>query len=108
MRVVISLVILSTKSWRDLNKLLSRESWKSGLPAKTQFRTDTKCLGLSLDLGAYGRDIGTNIVELLNAVVKTIPEGCMMRIGMTNPPYILEHLDGIAKILNHPRYLTPS
>jgi len=28
-----------------------------------------------------------------------------MRIGMTNPPYILEHLEGIAKILNHPRYL---
>ncbi|CBY38208.1 unnamed protein product, partial [Oikopleura dioica] len=57
----------------------------------------------SEDTGAYGRDIGTNIVELLNAVVKTIPEGCMMRIGMTNPPYILEHLEGIAKILNHPR-----
>jgi threonylcarbamoyladenosine tRNA methylthiotransferase CDKAL1 len=27
----------------------------------------------------------------------------MLRIGMTNPPYILEHLEEIAKILNHPR-----
>ena len=52
-------------------------------------------------LGAYGRDIGTNIVELLREVVAEIPDGCMMRIGMTNPPYILEHLDGIAEILNH-------
>ena len=27
----------------------------------------------------------------------------MMRLGMTNPPYILEHLDEMAKILSHPR-----
>ena len=27
----------------------------------------------------------------------------MMRIGMTNPPYILNHLHEIAKYLNHPR-----
>ena len=26
-----------------------------------------------------------------------------MRIGMTNPPYILNHLHEIAKYLNHPR-----
>ena len=53
-------------------------------------------------LGAYGRDIGTNIAELLREVVKEIPDGCMMRIGMTNPPYILEHLGDIGDILNHP------
>lgn len=27
----------------------------------------------------------------------------MLRLGMTNPPYILDHLDEIAKILAHPR-----
>ena len=27
----------------------------------------------------------------------------MLRIGMTNPPYILDHLPTIAKFLNHPR-----
>ena len=26
----------------------------------------------------------------------------MLRIGMTNPPYILEHLKEIAEILRHP------
>ncbi|XP_029599393.1 threonylcarbamoyladenosine tRNA methylthiotransferase [Salmo trutta] len=27
----------------------------------------------------------------------------MLRLGMTNPPYILEHLEEMSKILNHPR-----
>lgn len=27
----------------------------------------------------------------------------MLRVGMTNPPYILEHLEEMSKILNHPR-----
>lgn len=26
----------------------------------------------------------------------------MLRIGMTNPPYILEHLKEIAEVLSHP------
>lgn len=57
----------------------------------------------SEDTGAYGIDIGVTIVDLLWKLVEVIPEGCMMRIGMTNPPYILEHLEEVAKILNHPR-----
>ncbi|CAD6184486.1 unnamed protein product [Caenorhabditis auriculariae] len=57
----------------------------------------------SEDLGAWGRDIGHVLPDLLNELVKVIPEGCMMRLGMTNPPYILDHLEEIAKILNHPR-----
>ena len=36
-------------------------------------------------------------------IVTVIPEGCMMRIGLTNPPYILNHLEAIAGYLNHPR-----
>uniref|UniRef100_A0A7S1NLL5 Threonylcarbamoyladenosine tRNA methylthiotransferase n=1 Tax=Eutreptiella gymnastica TaxID=73025 RepID=A0A7S1NLL5_9EUGL len=56
----------------------------------------------SEDTGAYGRDIGTNIGELLKAVVTHIPDGVMLRLGMTNPPYMLEHLDVICDTLNHP------
>lgn len=57
----------------------------------------------SEDTGAYGRDIGTSLPELLWQLVEVVPEGCMMRVGMTNPPYILEHLEEMAKILQHPR-----
>lgn len=57
----------------------------------------------SEDLGAYGHDIGVTLPQLLWKLVEVIPEGCRMRLGMTNPPYILEHLEEIAKILNHPR-----
>ncbi|XP_057280376.1 threonylcarbamoyladenosine tRNA methylthiotransferase isoform X1 [Pezoporus wallicus] len=57
----------------------------------------------SEDTGAYGRDIGTDLPTLLWKLVEAIPEGAMLRLGMTNPPYILEHLEEMAKILNHPR-----
>ncbi|XP_057331761.1 threonylcarbamoyladenosine tRNA methylthiotransferase [Microplitis mediator] len=57
----------------------------------------------SEDTGAYGRDIGTNLPELLWKIIEIIPDDCMMRVGMTNPPYILEHLEEISRILNHPR-----
>lgn len=51
----------------------------------------------SEDTGAYGRDIGTSLPELLRQLVQVIPEGCMLRLGMTNPPYILEHLEVLMK-----------
>ncbi|CAL8337761.1 unnamed protein product, partial [Gadus morhua 'NCC'] len=57
----------------------------------------------SEDTGAYGRDIGTDLPSLLWRLVEEIPEGAMLRLGMTNPPYILEHLEEMAKVLNHPR-----
>ena len=47
----------------------------------------------SEDLGAYGHDIGVTLPQLLWQLVETIPEGARMRLGMTNPPYILEHLE---------------
>lgn len=47
----------------------------------------------SEDTGTYGRDIGSSLPELLWRLIDIIPDKCMMRIGMTNPPYILEHLD---------------
>lgn len=57
----------------------------------------------SEDTGAYGRDIGSSLPELLHQLVKVIPEGCRLRLGMTNPPYILDHLEEMAEILNHDR-----
>ncbi|KAG6422115.1 hypothetical protein SASPL_118678 [Salvia splendens] len=58
----------------------------------------------SEDTGAYGRDIGVNLPILLNALVAELPSdgSTMLRIGMTNPPYILEHLKEIAEVLRHP------
>ncbi|XP_071548928.1 threonylcarbamoyladenosine tRNA methylthiotransferase [Panulirus ornatus] len=47
----------------------------------------------SEDTGAYGRDIGVSLPELLWELVEVIPEGCRLRLGMTNPPYILDHLE---------------
>jgi len=57
----------------------------------------------SEDTGAYGRDIDTDLPTLLKEIVKNLPNHCMLRLGMTNPPFILEHLQAMADILNHPR-----
>ncbi|KAL2653651.1 hypothetical protein R1flu_021779 [Riccia fluitans] len=58
----------------------------------------------SEDTGAYGRDIGTDLPTLLRALAAELPEdrSTMLRIGMTNPPYILQHLEAIAEALRHP------
>ncbi|XP_073032304.1 uncharacterized protein [Primulina eburnea] len=58
----------------------------------------------SEDTGAYGRDIGVSLPILLNSLVSELPPdgSTMLRIGMTNPPYILEHLKEIAEVLRHP------
>ena len=58
----------------------------------------------SEDTGAWGLDIGMKVPDLLEHVVTLLPtdQSVMLRIGMTNPPYILEHLEAIAKTLNHP------
>ncbi|XP_033322220.1 threonylcarbamoyladenosine tRNA methylthiotransferase [Megalopta genalis] len=57
----------------------------------------------SEDTGTYGRDIGTSLPELLWKLVEVVPDGCMIRVGMTNPPYIMEHLEEMSKILSHPK-----
>ena len=57
----------------------------------------------SEDTGAYGRDIGSSMPELLSALLDRMPEGRMLRVGMTNPPYMLQHLEAIATLLNHPK-----
>lgn len=57
----------------------------------------------SEDTGAYGIDIGTDLPTLLCKLLQVVPDGVMLRVGMTNPPYILNHLDAIAEVLNHDR-----
>lgn len=57
----------------------------------------------SEDSGAYGRDIGTDLPSLLRQLAKVLRGDCMMRVGMTNPPYILEHLVSMSEVLRHPR-----
>ncbi|CAI5721273.1 unnamed protein product [Peronospora destructor] len=57
----------------------------------------------SEDTGAYGIDIGTDLPTLLRKLLEVVPDGIMLRVGMTNPPYILDHLDAIAEVLKHDR-----
>ncbi|KAH3744400.1 threonylcarbamoyladenosine tRNA methylthiotransferase [Pelomyxa schiedti] len=57
----------------------------------------------SEDTGAYGRDIGYSLSKLLSEIIPELPDHVMLRVGMTNPPYILEQVDQITAILNHPR-----
>ena len=58
----------------------------------------------SEDTGAYGLDIGSNVAELFKALVDVLPtdQSVMLRLGMTNPPYILAHLPAIAEAMRHP------
>lgn len=63
----------------------------------------------SEDLGAYGRDISVTLPQLLWQLVRVIPEQCMLRLGMTNPPYILDHMEVIHTHINtHPTLSPPS
>lgn len=57
----------------------------------------------SEDTGAYGLDIGTTAADLLREVAKAV-EGTtvMVRIGMSNPPYLLKQLGAFADIMRHP------
>ena len=59
----------------------------------------------SEDTGAYGRDLTPrcSLPELMTRMLDAMPDGTMLRVGMTNPPYILQHLEALAGILNHPR-----
>ncbi|MBR9703027.1 tRNA (N(6)-L-threonylcarbamoyladenosine(37)-C(2))-methylthiotransferase [Candidatus Woesearchaeota archaeon] len=54
----------------------------------------------SEDLGAYGRDINTNIVEIGKKVLDLEGE-FRVRLGMANPPLILDIVDGIIELLQH-------
>lgn len=53
----------------------------------------------SQDTGAYGLDIGTNIVELLKEIL-TIKEEFRLRLGMTNPEHLLPLLEELLQIFS--------
>jgi len=68
----------------------------------------------SEDTGAYGRDLvvkggegeggreATLLPRLLEGITDLLPANVMLRVGMTNPPFILDQLDAIAACLRHP------
>ncbi|KAK8797397.1 hypothetical protein WA158_004605 [Blastocystis sp. Blastoise] len=56
----------------------------------------------SEDTGAYGRDLGIKLQDLLKEIQNMNNHPCMYRIGMTNPPYILDSLPAIAEFLKQP------
>ncbi|MBS3106301.1 tRNA (N(6)-L-threonylcarbamoyladenosine(37)-C(2))-methylthiotransferase [Candidatus Woesearchaeota archaeon] len=56
----------------------------------------------SQDNGAYGRDIGTNMVELLRKIL-TIPREFRVRFGMGNPDHMKDLADGIIEVFSHPK-----
>jgi len=58
----------------------------------------------SEDTGAYGRDISTDLSTLLRHMLDEIPiDGTkMLRVGMTNPPFILDQLPHVVDALRHP------
>eukprot|EP01069_Polyplicarium_translucidae_P001911 Polyplicarium_translucidae@DN1851_c0_g1_i1.p1 len=60
------------------------------------------------DTGAYGLDIGTDIACLLPTLTdgldmlsRMLNVHVMMRMGMTNPPFILKHVDEVSRFLRH-------
>ncbi|CAN1797530.1 Threonylcarbamoyladenosine tRNA methylthiotransferase [Linum perenne] len=76
-------------------RLLTRKTLPALDLPKTVIAEGVKEIWLSSeDTGAYGRDIGVNLPTLLNGIVAELPPDAstMLRIGMTNPPFILEHL----------------
>ncbi|MBW2967948.1 tRNA (N(6)-L-threonylcarbamoyladenosine(37)-C(2))-methylthiotransferase [Candidatus Woesearchaeota archaeon] len=60
-----------------------------------KFHLDSGCKEIWLtaqDCGAYGKDIGLSIVSLLREALNNKRE-YKIRLGMTNPQYVLEHLE---------------
>jgi len=56
----------------------------------------------SQDNGCYGFDRGTNLVELLEEVVK-IPGDFKIRVGMMNPSYVKMFLDELIEVYKSPK-----
>lgn len=58
----------------------------------------------SEDVGAYGRDLGIKMPDLLRQIVDVLPSdpSVMLRVGMSNPPYMLDSLEELAAVLRHP------
>lgn len=52
----------------------------------------------SEDSGAYGKDLGTSLAALFDRLLPLVPEGRMLRLGMTNPPHVLSQLDKVVQV----------
>ncbi|HJX05578.1 MAG TPA: tRNA (N(6)-L-threonylcarbamoyladenosine(37)-C(2))-methylthiotransferase [Candidatus Nanoarchaeia archaeon] len=55
----------------------------------------------SQDTGAYGKDIGKSLPELLDELLK-VRGDYKIRLGMLNPNHALEFLDELVRIMKHP------
>ena len=49
------------------------------------------------DVGAYGKDLGINLIDLLNEIIE-LPYDFKVRIGMINPAYALEMVEALKHI----------
>lgn len=56
----------------------------------------------SEDTGAYGKDVGSSLPKMLTLLTDSLPDEVMVRIGMTNPPYILDMLEEMTNVLRRP------
>ena len=55
------------------------------------------------DTGAWGRDIGLRMIDLIRGVVDVLKKNTKIRIGMTNPPYFIDCLEEWKEIFTHPK-----
>ncbi|MFH0870208.1 MAG: tRNA (N(6)-L-threonylcarbamoyladenosine(37)-C(2))-methylthiotransferase [archaeon] len=70
---------------------------------KTAVKEGVKEIWLtSQDNGAYGKDIGLSLPELMKELLE-IKGDYIVRIGMINPDHALEFIGGLIDILKHPR-----
>ena len=61
----------------------------------------------SEDTGAYGQDIGSSLATLLERVRCAAEDSdAMVKIGMTNPPYLKPILPQLAEVLASPRFFS--
>lgn len=62
----------------------------------------------SMDSGAYGRDIKTDVVALLDSIIKDnsfdSQSGYLVRLGMINPDHALKFSDDLVRILSSDKF----
>lgn len=55
------------------------------------------------DVAAYGRDRGTNLIELLNEILSSVEGNYRIRLGMMEPMLVYEMLDGLIEAMKDER-----
>lgn len=56
----------------------------------------------SQDTGAYGKDMGIQLPDLLSRLIK-LDGDFMIRLGMANPNHVIGFLDDLIEIVQHPK-----